>query len=62
MKVVVMFSVAQPQETSVLTLGMFYPKSVNLSATQHFIVPAFSHATALSALIWLHSAVMGAVH
>lgn len=57
-----MFSVAQPRETSVLTLGMFYPKNFNLSATQRFIVPAFSFTTALSALIWLHSAVMGAVH
>ena len=62
MKVGVMFSVAQPQETSVLTLGMFYPKNVNLSASQRFIVGAFSFTTALSALIWLHSAVMGAVH
>lgn len=56
-----MFSVAQPQETSVFALSMFYPKNVNLSVTRRSIVLAFSLTKALSALIWLHSAVMGAV-
>lgn len=62
MKVVVMFGAALPRETSVLTPTMFYPKNVNLSATRRCTVPAFSYTTALSALIWLHSAVMGVVH